>query len=216
MLTLPLSSRVREVLCVGAHCDDIEIGCGGTLAALASAQPALRVTAVIFSSDATRAAESRAAFARLIPAGVQVDLQLHEFRDGFFPAEWGAIKECFIGLQRRCKPDLVLTHYEHDRHQDHRIVSELTWNAFRNHLVLEYEIPKFDGDLGQPNFYVPLAKDIVDRKCAALLDSFSSQRDKPWFTADVFTSIMRLRGVESRAPSGCAEAFYARKAVAEI
>jgi LmbE family N-acetylglucosaminyl deacetylase len=211
MISLSLGANVREALFLGAHCDDIEIGCGGTLAALALACPQVKLHAVVFSGNDVRQAETRAAFARLLPAGFRYELEFHRFQDGFFPEEWRAIKESMEALRKRVNPDVVFTHYEKDRHQDHRAICELTWNTFRNQLVLEYEIPKWDGDLGQPGFYVPLAPQIVELKTNALLESFPSQAGKRWFTRDLFASLMRIRGMECNAGSGFAEAFYARK-----
>jgi LmbE family N-acetylglucosaminyl deacetylase len=211
MLSLTFGEDLREVLVLGAHCDDVEIGCGGALAALVRKHPTMRVRIVVFSGSEIRSAETHAAVGGLL-SGSNYTLEVHQFRDGFFPVEWPAIKERFEELKTRCQPDLVLTHYEHDRHQDHRTISELTANTFRDHLVLEYEIPKYDGDLGRPNFFFPLAQDVVELKTRVLLESFASQRDKRWFTAEVFSGLMRLRGMECNAPSGFAEAFYARKA----
>jgi LmbE family N-acetylglucosaminyl deacetylase len=205
-----IPAELREVLILGAHCDDVEIGCGGTLALLARRHPQLRIRVAVFSGDATRAAETRAAIAALAPSS-HCSLELFEFRDGFFPVDWSAIKERFETLKGRCQPDLVLTHHEHDRHQDHRTLCELTWNTFRNHLVLEYEIPKYDGDLGRPNAYVPLDAQTVRLKIDTLLQCFTSQRGKRWFTDDLFAGLMRVRGMECNSPSGFAEAFYARK-----
>lgn len=214
MIPLTFAGELREALFLGAHCDDIEIGCGGTLTALAAAQPDLRLHIVIFAGTDVRAAETRAALSRLLPTNTHAHIEIGDFRDGFFPSEWSRLKERFEHLKVRCRPDVVFTHYEHDRHQDHRAVCELTWNTFRNHAVLEYEIPKFDGDLGRPSVFSPLAAEIVQRKVAALLECFSSQTGKSWFTEDLFRGLMRLRGMECNSPSGFAEAFYARKLVA--
>lgn len=211
MLSLPFGSALRQVLCLGAHCDDIEIGCSGALMTLACKHPKITFTLVVFASDEGRRRETESAVRRLFPEDAQVDLQVLEFRDGFFPAHWSEIKDCLEAIKRSCSPDLVLTHYEHDRHQDHRIISELAWNTFRDHLILEYEIPKYDGDLGRPNVYFPLASDIATRKTNALLESFPSQAGKRWFTADLFQGFMRIRGMECNSESGFAEAFYARK-----
>ncbi len=213
MLQLPFGADLHELLCIGAHCDDVEIGCGGTLASLRRARPDLHVTIAVFTSDPARAAESRAALADLLGPGSEPRVEIYAFRDGYFPAEWSAIKDRVEALRRMVEPQLVLTHYQHDRHQDHRTLSELTWNAFRNHCVLEYEIPKYDGDLSAPNVFVPLAPQVVNHKVDVLLRSFSSQACKPWFTADTFRALMRLRGIECQAPSGYAEAFYGRKLV---
>jgi len=211
VLTLPLGSELQEILCLGAHCDDIEIGCGGTLASLRRARPQLRVTVVMFAGSAERAAESRVALTRLLGEGAQARIEIYDYRDGYFPAQWADIKDRIGELRRSIAPQLVLTHYERDRHQDHRTVSELTWQAFRDHLVLEYEIPKYDGDLSAPNVFAPLAVDCVDLKVDVLLRAFPSQADKQWFTADTFRGLMRQRGIECQSPSGFAEAFYGRK-----
>lgn len=212
MLTLPaFGAEVREVLCLAAHCDDVEIGCGGLLASLRAARPDVRITAVMFSSDGMRRRESETALTRLVGGGAGIELRFFEFRDGYFPAEWAGVKERFAEVRASCRPDLVLTHFEHDRHQDHRIVCELTWNTFRDHWILEYEIPKWDGDIANPSIYVPLTEEHARAKVGTLVECFPSQNGKPWFTADTFTGLMRLRGLECRAPSGFAEAFHTRK-----
>ena len=211
MIALPLGENVREVLVLGAHCDDVEIGCGGTLAALARARPDIRVHIAVFSSNSIREAETRKAIARLLPAPTVYELEIHQCRDGFLPSEWPVVKELFEDLKNRCEPQVVLTHYEQDRHQDHRVVSELTWNTFRNHLIFEYEVPKYDGDLGRPTLYLPLEPEIVRHKVDTLIECFPSQAGKAWFAHDLFQALMRLRGMECNAPSGFAEAFYARK-----
>lgn len=213
MLATPLFDRVREVLCLGAHCDDIEIGCGGLLATLATGRPGVRFRFVVMSGSAARADETRAALRSLLPAETLFDVLVLGFRDGFFPADWEGIKTAFERLKSGPVPDLVLTHHGDDRHQDHRVVSELTWNTFRNHLVLEYEIPKWDGDLGRPQVFLPLETAAVDHKVDSLLEAFASQRSRNWFTADLFRGFMRLRGMECNAPSGFAEAFHVRKLV---
>jgi LmbE family N-acetylglucosaminyl deacetylase len=216
MLTLPLATRLREVLFLGAHCDDVEIGCGGTLIALARACPEVRIHIVVFSSSSVRASETQAAIGNLLPQGMNYQLEVHGFRDGFFPVAWPQIKERFEALKDSCAPDLIFTHYEADRHQDHRAICELTWNTFRDHAVLEYEIAKYDGDLGRPSFFVPLPAAIVQQKLDMLQACFASQRDKRWFTRDLFSGLMRLRGMECNAESGFAEAFYFRKLAAEF
>lgn len=206
-----LCASVREVLCLGAHCDDVEIGCGGTLALLSAVRPDVRIKVVVFSSNPARRKETESALARL--AGGQGDLEVRclGIQDGYFPAVWGSVKASFAEIRAACRPDLILTHCEGDRHQDHRLVCELTWNTFRDHLILEYEIPKYDGDLGRPGLYVPLPKETADRKAETLLECFKSQKDKPWFTAETFLGLMRLRGLECRSASGYAEAFHTRK-----
>lgn len=210
MIKFSPAGELAEVLVLGAHCDDIEIGCGGTLAMIARKNPAVRFRMVVFSGDATRIAETTAAIRRLLQ-GAQHELVVHAFRDGFYPMEWGGIKAAFEELKVGGRPDLVLTHHEHDRHQDHRVICELTWNTFRDHLILEYEIPKYDGDLGRPGVYVPLTEDDVSMKLGVLLECFPSQTSRRWFTSDLFRSVMRLRGMECNSESGLAEAFHARK-----
>ena len=201
----------RTILCIGAHCDDIEIGCGGTLAHWSQRFPRARFVWAIFSGDRSRVAESRAAARALLGEHATVELRFHEFRDSFFPAQYAEIKEAVSALRQEVDPQIVLTHFERDRHQDHRLLSDLTWNAFRDHLVLEYEIPKFDADLDRPNVYVALPEPLARRKVDALLASFATQAGRDWFTADTFLALMRLRGIECRAPSGFAEAFHGRK-----
>lgn len=216
MISLPLSASARHVLCLGAHCDDVEIGCGATLSALAQSNPNLTFTVIVFTSNDVRGPETRAALTAMIGDPARLQLVLHRFRDGFLPAQWAEVKEAFEAAKKLATPDIVFTHHQHDFHQDHRIVSELTWNTFRNHLVLEYEIPKYDGDLGRPSLYAPLPAAAMDRKVAALLGSFPSQLGKPWFTEDLFRSLARLRGMECNSPSGYAEAFFARKVVVAV
>jgi LmbE family N-acetylglucosaminyl deacetylase len=207
------TQTVERVLCLGAHCDDIEIGCGGTLLRLIATYPRLHVDWVVFSSTPERAAEATASAAAFLQnVGSQRVLVL-DFRDTLFPYQGLAIKEHFERLKLECTPDLIFTHYRQDLHQDHRVVNELTWNAFRNHLILEYEIPKYDGDLGQPNVFVHLDEGLVQTKLAYLLRHFRSQENKYWFTEETFRALLRLRGIESRAPHHYAEAFYGRKLV---
>jgi LmbE family N-acetylglucosaminyl deacetylase len=213
MLELQIGA-LRSVLCLGAHCDDIEIGAGATILKLVAARPALRVHWVVFSSTEERAAEARASAGDFLKGAASADVQVKTFSDGFFPAEGQAIKQYFEELKARVTPDLVLTHYRDDRHQDHRTISDLTWNTFRDHLVLEYEIPKYDGDLGQPNCFVPVDDEQRVFKVDAILRRYASQRPKEWFTAETFNALMRIRGVECRSRTGYAEAFHARKLVA--
>jgi LmbE family N-acetylglucosaminyl deacetylase len=201
-----------DVVCIGAHSDDIEIGCGGALVELADAWPQAHFHCWVFSAANERAAETRACLTRLVGAE-RLKVQLFDFRDGFFPADWQAIKETLRTLAAGVDPALVFTHGTADLHQDHRTLAELTWNHFRGQPILEYEIVKYDGDLGRPNFYVPVSAAALERKMAALLECFQSQRSKPWFTRSTFEALARLRGVESNATSGYAEAFHARKVV---
>ena len=200
-----------RVLCLGAHCDDIEIGCGGTILTLGAAGQAAAFHWVVFSANGEREREARDAAGLFLQGTCQHEVVLKGFRDGFFPYVGGEIKEYFEDLKRQVSPDVIFTHYRGDRHQDHRVISELTWNTFRDHLILEYEIPKYDGDLGSPNCYVPLDEATCRRKADYLVTAFASQREKRWFSTDTFSGLMRLRGVEAGAPAGYAEAFYAHK-----
>jgi LmbE family N-acetylglucosaminyl deacetylase len=206
------SHPISHVLCLGAHCDDLEIGCGGTVLKLADGPTPPTFTWVVFTSDVTREAEARvSADALLRRAAPGSRIIIRKFRDGFLPYEGGLIKETFEELKEVASPDLILTHYRGDLHQDHRLISELTWNTFRNHLILEYEIPKYDGDLGTPNLFVPLDEALCKRKIDIILTSFPSQARKRWFSEELFRSILRIRGMECNAPSNQAEAFYCRK-----
>lgn len=205
-------AAVDSVLCLGAHSDDIEIGAGGTLLTLLSARPNARVRWVVFSASPARAAESRASAGDLLPGSGCVEI--HTFTDGFFPAEWRQIKDVFESFKNDAPPDVIFTHHRDDRHQDHRTIAELTWNTFRDALILEYEVPKFDGELGQPNVFVPIGDAERRRKADLILEHYPSQRDKPWFTRETIDALMRLRGIECRSPSGYAEAFHGRKIVA--
>ena len=216
MLQLPLGSSERELrtlLCLGAHCDDIEIGCGGTVLHLVDLYPDLHVHWVVLSSSPTRAQEARASAEHFLHKVQNKNVIIKEFRNSFFPFVGAQIKEFFEEIKGQVSPDLVLTHTRYDLHQDHRLTCELTWNTFRNHLILEYEIPKYDGDLSTPNFFMPLQPEQYNAKIDYLLEYFPSQRDKSWFTRETFLALMRLRGMESNARSGYAEAFYCRKAV---
>jgi LmbE family N-acetylglucosaminyl deacetylase len=210
MLGLPRRGPL-VLLCLGAHADDLEIGCGGTLLRLIAERRRVDVHWVVFSGDARRAREAHRSALRLLRGAASLNVEVAGFRDGFFPFEGAGIKEWFEGFKRRVDPDLILTHRGDDAHQDHRMVSELTWNTFRDALILEYEVPKYDGDLGRPNVFVPLGSAIRRRKVRHLMSAFPSQRRKRWFTASTFDALMRLRGVECAATEGYAEAFYARK-----
>lgn len=212
MLELTIGA-VESVLCLGAHCDDIEIGAGATIRTLIARQRSLKVHWVVFSSTEIRAAEARASAGDFLGGAMAADVRIMEFNDGFLFAEGAAVKRCFEELKEQVTPDLVLTHYRDDRHQDHRLISDLTWNTFRDHLVLEYEVPKFDGDLGQPNWFVPVDDEQRAFKVDTLLRQFASQSSKAWFTAETFNALMRIRGVECRSRTGYAEAFHARKIV---
>ncbi len=204
-------SAPLRALFLGAHSDDIEIGCGGTVLELMQARPDTELRWVVFSAPGVRGDEARAAAERFIGDRVSTAVQLHAFRDGFFPAQLEAIKEEFEVIASSFAPDIVFTHRREDRHQDHRTISDLTWNTFRRALILEYEIPKWDGDMGIPNLFLPLSADAADCKIRLLMDAFASQRSRDWFSEDTFRGLARLRGMECRAPSGFAEAFSARK-----
>jgi len=202
---------LRRLLALGAHSDDIEIGCGATILRLVQEYPDLEVHWVVFSAHGARADEARASAESLLSDAVRREIVVESFRDGFLPYDGAAVKDRFETLKTQIDPDLILTHYGRDAHQDHRLVSELTWNTFRNHLILEFEIPKFDGDLGQPSVFVQLSEDLVRRKVEHLHQHFPSQHGRQWFSEDLFRSLMRLRGMECNAESSHAEAFYSRK-----
>jgi LmbE family N-acetylglucosaminyl deacetylase len=209
MLTLDLATGQERlaVLAIGAHADDIELGCGGTLLRLAREVEELELTWVVLSAAGARRDEAHAG----AQAFGATTVEIREFEDAFF--KYGRDVKDYFETLKRVEPDLVLTHTDNDRHQDHRLVCELTWNTFRDHLILEYEIPKYDGDLGTPNAFVALDQDLADAKVAGLLGAFPSQAAKPWFEESLFRALLRLRGMECRSPSGLAEAFYARKLV---
>ncbi len=215
MLTLKLQGREAgslTVLCLGAHSDDIEIGCGGTLLLLRNLYPELKLHWVVLSAAGVRRDEAEKG-AELFGGECLESTVFKEFRDGFFPYTGAEVKNFFEVLKTSVNPDLIFTHCSGDAHQDHRLINELTWNTFRNHLILEFEIPKYDGDLGRPSMFVPLEETIYRQKVTHLMTVFHSQRSKAWFSEDTFLSIMRLRGVECASPSGYAEAFHCRKAI---
>ena len=201
------------VLCLGAHSDDIEIGCGGTILRLAEQYPDTVFYWVVFSAIGVREAEARRAASLFVGAAALNGPELKTFPDGFLPYRGAELKATFEELKQAVHPDLILTPYSKDAHQDHRVVSELTWNTFRDHLILEYEIPKYDGDLGRPGVFVPLEDETCRKKVRHLMDAFQSQRTKRWFEESTFLSLLRLRGMECNASSGYAEAFYCRKIV---
>jgi len=201
-----------KILCLGSHSDDIEIGCGGTILRLLSSNQNVEVVWVVFSSSKEREREARNSAGLFLGQAKQKEIIVNDCRDGFFPFDGAKIKDLFEGL-KSVFPHMILTHNRKDAHQDHRLIAELTWNTFRDHLILEYEIPKYDGDLGQPNVFVTLESDVCQRKVGYIIDAFPSQHAKRWFQKDTFLSLMRLRGMECNAPSGYAEAFYGRKLV---
>jgi LmbE family N-acetylglucosaminyl deacetylase len=202
-----------QVLAVGAHPDDIEIGCAGTILRLAAEHPGCHVRWVVLSGSSQRAAEARASARALVDAQNDLTVEIHDFRDGHFPFMGSAIKDVFEALKSDYEPDLILTHRREDLHQDHRFVAGLTWQTFRHHLILEYEIPKYEGDLGAPNLFVVLPESICERKVGHLLEAFASQRERQWFSAETFWGLMRLRGIEADASSKFAEGFTCRKMI---
>jgi LmbE family N-acetylglucosaminyl deacetylase len=215
MISLGVADRIRRVLCLGAHSDDIEIGCGGAMLKLAAdakrSGHGLAVRWVVFSADARREAEARASADLFLADAASKEVIVHKFRDGFLPFEGAQVKEAFEAIKTDFVPDLVFTHTRDDMHQDHALLAKLTWNTFRNHLILEYEIPKYEGDLGHPNAFVQLDEPTCRKKIDHLLASFESQRGKQWFTEETFWATLRLRGLESNAPEKYAEAFHCRK-----
>jgi LmbE family N-acetylglucosaminyl deacetylase len=210
---LPPAEAPLKLLCLGAHSDDIEIGCGGTVLTLLSSHSNVTVHWLVFSADGTRAREAEQSAARFLAEARHKEIAVKSFRDGYFPFIGGKIKDDFETLKQLFQPDLILTHAQEDRHQDHRLISDLTWNTFRDHLILEYEIPKYDGDLGRPNFFVPIEESTCVRKVRTILDCFQTQRSKHWFDEQTFLALMRLRGMEANSPTRLAEAFHCRKAV---
>lgn len=198
-----------KILCLGCHSDDIEIGCGGTILRLADMYPQCEIHWVVFSAIGDRQAEAQCGAQRF--AGTHLrGPRLLSFRDGYMPFVGAEVKDVFEEL-KTVAPDVIFTQSRKDAHQDHRLIAELTWNTFRDHLILEYEIPKYDGDMGRPGVFIPLSTDVCQRKVDLIVDTFKSQNDKHWFERETFMSLMRLRGMECNAPSGYAEAFYGRK-----
>ena len=207
----PLDRPLR-VLAIGCHSDDIEIGAGGTVLSLIAARPEIELTWVVLCGAGARGEEARASAVDFC-AGLSrpATIATGEFRDGFLPYDGAGVKTFFEEQLKPVQPDVVITQQRNDLHQDHRLCAELTWNTFRDHLVLEYEVPKFDGDLGAPGVFVPLAPEVLERKVDLLMHHFASQRAKGWFSPDLFRALPRIRGMECQSPTGFAEAFYARK-----
>jgi LmbE family N-acetylglucosaminyl deacetylase len=216
MISLNLTRRTAgplTVLCLGAHADDIEIGCGGTLLKLIEQRPDIIVHWVVFSATPPRAREAKRSAGIFLKGAAAKNVVIKNFRDSYFPFMGDRIKKFVAQLGRDVSPDLIFTHHRKDLHQDHRLLAELTWNAFRNHLILEYEIPKYDGDMGAPNAYVHLTKDMAQKKVRRICEQFQTQTTKQWFSEDTFLALLRLRGIESNSPSKYAEAFYCHKAL---
>ena len=212
-VTLGDRSQPLKLLCLGAHADDIEIGCGGTLLRLLRERPGSAVYWVVFAANPVREQEARASAASFLASAGTSEVIVHHFRESYFPSVVSEIKDAFEELKRAFKPDLVLCHRKLDAHQDHRVIAELAWNTYRDHAIWEYEIPKYDGDLGLPNVYVPLSRADAELKVELILKHFASQASRAWFRSDTFHSVMGLRAVECNAPEARAEGFYARKLV---
>lgn len=202
--------RPPRVLFVGAHSDDIEIGCGGSVQRLIGEHPGLKARWVVFGATPARAEEAKRSAADFLAGAGEATVEVHDFPDAFFPSRFADIKRAFEGL-KPFEPDLIFTHCRHDLHQDHALLNQLTWNTFRDHTVLEYEVPKYDGDLGSPNYFIALTREAAARKASLLVKHFASQANRHWFDEQLFLGLMRVRGVECRSPSGFAEGFYARK-----
>ncbi len=209
MLKLGLRGA-RKLLFLGAHSDDIEIGCGGTVLSLSKASSSLDILWVVFSAKGKRRQEARSSAQCFLGSAEQSKVVIKSFRESYFPGEYARIKE-FVETLKAFTPDAIFTHFRDDRHQDHRVLSDLTWNTFRNHLIFEYEIPKYDGDLGQPNVFVPLEPELARAKARTLCEEFQSQGQRHWFSTETFLGLMRLRGIECA--SQFAEGFHCRKIV---
>jgi LmbE family N-acetylglucosaminyl deacetylase len=210
-LQLTAAGEHLSVLCLGAHSDDIEIGVGATLLTMIERGVHMKVHWCVLSGVGDREQEARRSAADFLSGAAQANIEILSFKDGFFPQQGERVKSWFEELKMRVNPDVILTHRRDDAHQDHREVCRLTWNTFRDHCILEYEVPKWDGDLGQPNVYVPIGADTIKRKIDLLTMHFGSQRSKHWFDIEIFRGLARLRGMECRAPENYAEALFARK-----
>ena len=211
-----INGQNMKILCLGSHCDDIEIGCGGTLLSILKEFRNSEVHWVVFSSDPRREEEAKASAKVFLEHAGNSTIMIEKFRNGYFPYIGAEIKDYFEALKERFSPDVIFTHYRMDLHQDHRTISELTWNSFRHHLILEYEIPKYDGDFGTPNFFVPLESSVCHHKIKNIVNSFTTQGDKHWFTEELLLSVLRIRGMECGSPTDYAEAFYCRKILFEL
>lgn len=215
-LLLGESGRPLIILCFGAHSDDIEIGIGGTILGLIEAGVELHAHWCVCSANGLRADEGEASASSFLEGAISWKIDFGDFRDSYFPSQSEQIKHWMSGIRKRTRPDIIFTHAREDAHQDHREVSQLTWNVFRDDLILEYEIPKWDGDLSRPNIYVPIARATMERKIALLMDHFLTQRSKDWFDPEIFRGLARLRGMECRASDHYAEAFHLRKGVVSL
>lgn len=202
-----------NILCLGAHSDDIEIGCGGTLLRLLADRPGSSVCWVVFAAEGEREREAVESANEFLSDAAHREIIVHRFRESYFPFQGAEIKDAFEALKKRPGPDLIFSHHRHDEHQDHHTLAGLVWNTFRNHLILEYEIPKYEGDLGKPNAFVPLPANVAARKVELIVRHFRSQASRTWFRPETFNGLMAVRGVECNAPEGFAEAFHVRKFV---
>ena len=208
-----VNNKTPKILCLGAHADDIEIGCGGTILKIAKEYPKAEFRWIVFAAEGKRVKEAHQSAGSFLTEIKSKVIDVQTFKDSYFPFIGASIKDYFVNLKKEFSPDLVLTHYSNDAHQDHQLIAQLTWNAFRNNLILEYEIVKYDADLGIPNLYVHLNESLVQRKISNICEVFQSQIEKEWFGEETFRSLMRIRGIESNSPSKYAEAFYCRKMV---
>ena len=215
MLNLKVFGVIPEpkILCLGAHPDDIEIGCGGTILRIIKESPDAQFRWVVFSGNKKRREEACQAANFFLQGAKSKEINIEHFRDSYFPFIGGRIKNFFEKLKSEFSPDLIFTHYSSDAHQDHRLISNLTWNTFRDQFIIEYEIPKYEGDMGNPNLHVCLTEFQVKQKTSQICGVFQSQKEKPWFDEETFRAILRLRGVECNSPSRFAEAFYCPKIV---
>jgi LmbE family N-acetylglucosaminyl deacetylase len=204
---------VKRVLCLGAHSDDIEIGCGGTVLRMIEESKNIEFYWLVLSSNPKRAKEAERSANAFLRGARRKTVVVKSFRDGFLPYIGAPVKEIFEEIKKTFFPDVIFTHFRQDLHQDHRMACELTWNTFRNHFILEYEVPKYDADLCSPNFFVPLSNGQARKKVSGLMRYFGTQRNKQWFSEDLFYSLMRLRSIEVAAPTKHAEAFHCRKAL---
>ena len=204
-------SRVKRVLCLGAHSDDIEIGCGGTVLRMIEQSKSIEFYWLVLSANPMRAKEAERSAKAFLGAAKRKTVVVKSFRDGFLPYIGAPVKETFEEIKTIFVPDVIFTHFRRDLHQDHRMVCELTWNTFRNHFILEYEVPKYDADLRSPNFFVPLSDRQARKKVSGLMRYFATQRNKQWFSEDLFYGLMRLRSIEGASPTRYAEAFHCRK-----
>jgi LmbE family N-acetylglucosaminyl deacetylase len=204
-------SQRLSILCLGAHSDDIEIGIGGTILQWLNEGAKLDVMWCVLSAVGPRKSEARASAADFLSGVERTQVELHDFLDGYFPSQAAELKTYFEGMKARVEPDIVFTHRRDDAHQDHREISRHTWNTFRDHMILEYEVPKWDGDIGRPNLYVSLRESVMARKVELLNRHFVSQRGKHWFDEETFRGLARLRGMECRAKDRYAEGLFAHK-----